>query len=175
MYQEIKSQFVFIYNSKVPNWKKIYKKDLVYHRNLIMALSKIEKFIIDNKLNIFRLVESVINDYLKNYNRYPSIFLFQGKQALTTYYNYKIRPEVDLTDLQKIIISVKSSKKSSKISSFMALLYTEGVKFLLQQEKIDPYFLLAFGKREFIDKKYIKRWEYDDNLKLAVLSAILAD
>jgi hypothetical protein len=174
MFVNTKDLFVKCYNHRVPNWKKINASHLIEDTRLSKILDSIEKFIIDNNLNYKRLVDSIVDFYYKKNNRYPHIFLFKGGTALSIYKNYTLPQQLDLSELQKIYVSVKKSNILLKKLKSYGIIYYKGVNSLHVTGKADFYFLLAHGITEGIPENIIKKWENSDEIKITVLNAIFS-
>jgi hypothetical protein len=166
--------FLIAYNERVPNWKKITKANLLNDKSLDKIILSIANFIANNNLDPKKLVDSIVDHYFAKKKRYPNIFLFKGNVALSIYKNYQLAQGIDLTETQKIIVSVKKSKILLKNLEKNGIIYNKGVELLKNTGKVDFYFLLAHGIREGIPKQIIEAWEKSDELKNLVLNTILS-
>ena len=168
----LRESFLNFYNQSMPKWKNIKKSDLIQDKCLDKIISSIELFIQQNKLDPKKLVNSVIEFYFKKNNRYPHIFLFKGNIALSIYKNSNLSTESDLTELQKIIVSVKKSKILVKNMENYGIIYNEGVKAIQKTGKASFYYLLAHGIREGIPEQIVTKWDESIEIKRAVVQTI---
>jgi len=169
------SLFIKFYNERVPNWKKITASNLEKDKNLDRVIKSIGRFILKNNLDSKRLVDAVIDYYYKKNKRYPTIFLFSDHEALSLYKNYELAHDIDLTEEQKIRLSVKKTKLLVKKLQKFGIIISEAIRSLGITGKGDPYFLLAYGIREGISEKYLELWDKDDKIKKIVLDEIFID
>jgi hypothetical protein len=166
--------FLTYYNNKVPGWKRIYQDHLIQDRSLNRVVKSIGSFISTYNLDPKRLTDSIIDFYYDKNKRYPHIFLFKGPLALTIYKNYRLGHVIDLTETQRISVSVKKSKILLKSLLKNGIIYNKGVYSLQITGKADPYFLLAHGIKDGVSKQSIKKWEEDNVIKKLVLDIIFS-
>lgn len=167
--------FLAAYNGRVPNWKKITPAILEKDKNLDRVIKSLGRFIQKNDLDPKRLVDAVIDYYYKKNKRYPTIFLFSDHEALSLYKDYELAHNIDLTEEQKIRISVKKSKILVKNLQVFGIIIGEAIRSLSTTGKGDPYFLLAYGLREGVPEKHLELWDRDDVIKKIVLDEIFLD
>jgi len=169
------SLFLNSYNERVPNWKKITAATLEKDKNLDRVIKSIGRFIVKNDLDPKRLVDAVVDSYYKKNKRYPTIFLFKDHEALSLYKDYELAHNIDLTEEQKIRVSIKKSKIQVKNLQEFGIIIGEAIRSLSVTGKGDPYFLLAYGLREGISEKHLELWDKDDVIKKIVLDEIFLD
>lgn len=168
----LRESFLNFYNQSMPKWKNIRKSDLTQDKCLDKIITSIEFFIQENNLDPKKLANSVIDFYFKKNNRYPHIFLFKGNIALNIYKNSSLSMGPDLTELQKIVVSVKKSKILVKNMESYGIIYSKGVKIIQKTGKANFYYLLAHGIREGIPEQIVTKWDESIEIKKAVVQAI---
>lgn len=174
MFPNIKDLFISAYNQRVPNWKKLTPEKLINTSRLSKTLDSIEIFIKENNLDSQRLVNSIIDFFLEKDKKFPYLFYFKGASALTIYKNYKLANILTLSETQEILNFVKKSKKLLKNLENNGIIYSRGVFFLKEMNKVSPYFLLAHGITNEIPQKCIEKWKSEE-LKNLVLNIIFED